>query len=116
MDGFLLFVACVALWVGFMYMLDKLGVFSIKRAFSNEGRVDISTLQWGPLNPALVCPHCQKQSFVRTKPTTKKAGVSGGKATAAVLTGGLSLLAVGLSRKEAMTQAHCDHCMSDWAF
>jgi hypothetical protein len=53
---------------------------------------------------------------VRTKAIKKKAGVSGGKAAAAVLTGGISVLATGLSRKEAMTQAHCDGCNSTWTF
>ena len=52
----------------------------------------------GDINPEMVCPHCQKKGGIRTKAVTKKAGVSGGKATAAVLTGGVSLLATGLSR------------------
>lgn len=73
-------------------------------------------LQQGSINPALICPHCQKKGAVRTKPIKKKVGISGGKATAAVLTGGVSMLATGLSRKEAMTQASCGKCGSKWAF
>jgi hypothetical protein len=47
---------------------------------------------------------------------SRKAGISGGKATGAILTGGLSLLATGLSRKERLTEAHCDNCGSTWTF
>jgi hypothetical protein len=43
-----------------------------------------------------------------------KAGISGGKFTAAVLTGGLSLLVVGLSRQELRTQMICSHCKVTW--
>jgi transcription elongation factor Elf1 len=76
----------------------------------------LAKLKWGPRNPKLICPHCQAQGQVRTQDIQVKKGVSGGKATAAVLTGGLSLLATGLSRKQAATQAHCDNCGSDWQF
>ena len=72
--------------------------------------------EWGPLNPAMICPHCQTKGKVRTKLITQKQGVSGGKATAALLTGGISLVAVGLSKKGQVTQAHCDNCNNDWMF
>ena len=65
---------------------------------------------------ALVCPHCQKQGLVRTWPVKLKKGISGGKATGAVLTAGISLLATGLSRKESATQAFCGNCSSKWVF
>lgn len=71
---------------------------------------------YGHPNPALVCPHCQEKGRVRTKSVQLKKGISGGKATAAVITGGVSVLATGLSRKENITQAHCDHCHSTWNF
>ena len=76
----------------------------------------MATQEFGPINAAMVCPHCQTKGGVRTKKITQKKGISGGKATAAVLTGGVSLLAVGLSRKEASTQAHCDACGNTWLF
>lgn len=72
--------------------------------------------KYGFLNKSMICPHCQQAGQVRTKVITQKKGVSGGKATAAVLTGGLSLLAVGLSRKEDAIQAHCDNCKNTWSF
>ena len=71
---------------------------------------------FGTLNPRMICPHCQTGGMVRTKAVTQKKGISGGKATAALLTGGVSMLATGLSRKEALTQAHCDSCNSTWLF
>lgn len=70
----------------------------------------------GPLNSAMVCPHCQTKGKIRTQHVTQKKGVSGGKATAALLTGGTSLLAVGLSRKEGGTQAMCMECRNTWIF
>jgi len=71
---------------------------------------------FGHLNAAMICPHCQRQGSVRVTHVTQKRGISGGKATAAVLTGGVSLLATGLSRKEQATQAHCGSCGSTWCF
>jgi uncharacterized paraquat-inducible protein A len=71
---------------------------------------------YGKINEAMLCPHCNTAGKIRTKDIEQKKGVSGGKATAAVLTGGLSLLAVGLSRKEGATQAHCDNCRNTWFF
>ena len=67
-------------------------------------------------NPDLLCPHCQTRGQVRTRRVRRKKGVSGGKVVAAILTLGLSLLFVGLSRKEKLTQAHCDNCGSTWDF
>jgi len=64
----------------------------------------------------MVCPHCQTKGQVRTAKTTAKVGISGAKATGALLTGGLSLLGTGLSRKQMVTIAHCDACEADWTF
>jgi hypothetical protein len=72
--------------------------------------------QWGKINPAMVCPHCLEKGSVRTKPVIVKKGISGDKAAAAVVTGGLSILATGLSRKEQRTQARCDNCENTWEF
>ena len=69
---------------------------------------------YGSLNPQVVCPHCQKRGNVYMKTKKVKKGVSGGKATGAILTGGISILATGLSRKEGVTQAHCAACGTTW--
>jgi len=76
----------------------------------------VAQMQYGPINPLMVCPHCNSVGKIRTKPTTQKKGISGGKATAALLTGGISMLATGLSRKENSTQAHCTNCNNTWFF
>jgi hypothetical protein len=72
--------------------------------------------EFGLLNIKLICPHCQTRGSVRTKPIILKKGISGGKATAAILTGGVSLVATGLSKKHNQTQAHCMHCGSTWDY
>src|SRR5262245_62922855 len=50
----------------------------------------------GPRNAQMICPHCQAKGTVHTQPVRCKKGISGGKATAAILTGGVSILATGL--------------------
>ncbi|MDY0088578.1 MAG: hypothetical protein RBS78_08545 [Coriobacteriia bacterium] len=85
--------------------LEKLG--SVLEAVANAS---------APKSGQMICPHCQSKGTVTTKEVKRKKGVSGGKATAAVLTGGWSILATGLSRKESMTEAHCRKCGSTWHF
>jgi hypothetical protein len=60
------------------------------------------------------CPYCHQTGGVTTRRTTAKRGVSGGKATGAVLTGGMSLLATGLSRHEDVTKFRCQRCRTRW--
>ena len=69
-----------------------------------------------PRKDTIICPHCQIRGSVRTAKVKRKRGVSGGKATAAVLTLGWSMLATGLSRKEMVTHAACGNCGSEWDF
>lgn len=70
----------------------------------------------GAINPVMICPHCQTKGKVRAKTVLKKAGVSGSKASAAVLTGGASILVAGLSQEDECTAASCDECGSHWTF
>lgn len=63
---------------------------------------------------ALFCPHCQTRGSVQTRRVTQKKGISGGKATGAVLTAGFSLLLYGLSRKEKVTEMRCLNCGTVW--
>lgn len=70
----------------------------------------------GPISPAYICPHCQIKGGVRAIVVKRKKGISGAKATGAVLTMGISILATGLSRKENMTHATCSNCGSIWDF
>lgn len=69
---------------------------------------------FGPPNPHVICPHCQTTGTVRTATREVKNGISGGKATGAVLTGGLSTVATGLSQKRKVNFARCDNCEVEW--
>jgi hypothetical protein len=73
------------------------------------------TWRYGKINPQMICQHCGVPGSIRTQPITTKQGISGGKATAARLTGGVSLLATGLSRNVANTQARCGNCCNVWS-
>jgi hypothetical protein len=106
------FVICIAIaiWVS--------GIDSKKLSYLNpEERKEFDRSRLlGPIRPQIVCAHCHVQGRVRTKGIQKDAGISGKKATAAALTGGISVLATGLSRKELLTRAHCDNCGSTWTY
>jgi hypothetical protein len=81
------------------------------------GRVDANVPAPKMRPPSkLVCPHCQVFGHVRTERVKVKKGISGGKATGAVFTAGISLIATGLSRKETVTKATCGNCGSVWHF
>lgn len=67
-------------------------------------------------NALMICPHCSTRGRIQTKQVKLRKGISGGKATAALLTGGLSLVATGLSRREKATRAHCGACNSVWHY
>jgi hypothetical protein len=66
--------------------------------------------------PGLICPHCGESGHVTSKQSKEKEGISGAKATAALLTGGVSLLVpgIGLSRKVNALVRHCTKCGSRW--
>jgi hypothetical protein len=70
----------------------------------------------GQCNPEIICPQCQTKGNVYTKQVKAKKGISGAKATGALLTGGVSILATGLSRKENLTEAYCNKCKTTWHF
>lgn len=138
---FALFISPLVVMIGglFMYVTDRVRVSTFLGAVAVTGVVwvflfvwmqlktkgqapspelqgQLDALKYGPLSAQMACPHCQSRGVVHTKKVTQKKGVSGGKATAAVLTGGLSMLATGLSRKEALTEAHCVNCGATWHF
>lgn len=66
--------------------------------------------------PKVMCQHCQVVGNVSTRSVKVKRGISGGKATAAVMTLGWSMLGTGLSRKVTMTEAKCGNCGSVWHY
>lgn len=69
-----------------------------------------------PPNPDMICPHCKTKGQINTKKVDLTKGISGGKAVAGLMTGGLSILAVGISRKESQTEARCGKCGNVWHF
>lgn len=103
-------------WIGWKRYRDSRMTPAERAARSLASESAHREQAWGPINERLVCPHCQSRGGVRTKLVQKKAGISGGKATAAILTAGVSMLATGLSRKETVTSARCDTCSSAWDF
>ena len=96
--------------------LDQVSRAEIKARRKELGRRSPRVAPQPPPSAEIVCPHCQARGGVRTRRVKAKKGVSGGKATAAILTSGLSLLAVGLSRQETITEASCSLCESVWIF
>ncbi len=68
----------------------------------------------GHPTPEMICLHCRAKGEVSTKPITRNAGISRPKVAAAVLTAGISIPVVGLSRRETKTQARCSCCQQAW--
>jgi hypothetical protein len=68
------------------------------------------------MDAKIICPQCREKGWVTTRPIQERAGIDGGKATAALLTGGLSILGTGLSNVVARTEASCGNCGSSWRF
>jgi hypothetical protein len=95
-----LFIAAFILFVFFAVALERIG-----KPHGNPN----------PTNQ-IICLHCHMRGSVRTKAVSVKKGIDGTKAAAALLTGGLSLGLSGLSRRENLTEAHCDNCGSTWTF
>ena len=60
------------------------------------------------------CPHCGHVGCVTKTLVQRKQGVSGGKATGALLTAGFSLALTGLSRKQQMSHMTCSNCRMEW--
>jgi hypothetical protein len=121
MLGLILLLAAVVFIVAIYVQKRRVDAMSPEELDSYEHALAVSLdrreeSEFGPITSQMICPHCAGRNCVRTMNVKRKVGVSGGKATAALLTGGVSLLAVGLSRKEKMTQAHCSNCNSTWSF
>ena len=106
----LLFIKAGAFFGGSVLLV---GIILIFWGMSEE---ELNEVVIGAPNGEIFCPHCNEKGNVHTKNVKNKKGVSGGKATAALITGGVSMLATGLSRKEKQTEAHCTNCNSTWTF
>ena len=62
----------------------------------------------------LVCPHCQTKGNVTTQMTIRKGSTSATKIVSGILTGGLSFLVTGISKKHMITEAYCLNCDTKW--
>lgn len=62
----------------------------------------------------IVCPHCGERGCVTGKSVVRGKGVSGGKAAGAVMTGGASVFATGLSKNQRVRNLKCSNCNSEW--
>lgn len=100
--------------------LDQDGLtFSDRQKMIVKARLITKKIETGDqeqLNPMMICPHCQTKGNVMTKSIKQKRGISGSKVMGGLFTGGISLLATGLSGKESKTQAYCASCDSTWTF
>ena len=68
----------------------------------------------GNIKSKIVCPYCNALGCVGLKKVERKSGLHGGKATVGLFTGGLSLLATGLSRKMPSLEYKCYSCGAKW--
>lgn len=84
--------------------------------YEETERLRLAESKWGKSSVKMICPHCQTTGTIRTMQIDTTTGISGAKATGAILTGGVSMLATGLSQKKQVTQAHCETCSSTWSF
>lgn len=87
-----------------------------RRAKAYTAQLYSETCNHGALNIAMTCPYCSYRGSTRTRKVTEKRGISSGKATAAILSGGSTLLVVGLSRMQQSTEAWCGSCRNVWVF
>lgn len=117
MDVVLWVFGIVGVIVFFIVVTNADNKFKLEVSGITDGSITAAQVgAYGTPQPAFVCPHCQTKGKVLTKAVLKKSGISGAKATGAILTGGVSLLATGLSKKDSLTQAHCVNCNSTWHF
>jgi hypothetical protein len=88
----------------------------IVKASSEEIEREEKALVKRQLDAKIICRQCQERGYVTTQQVMERAGIHGGKATAAILTGGVSMLATGLSNEVGRTQTTCSNCGSTWRF
>jgi len=108
-----LFIFVVIMVFAVIYGNSDEGKKAIEEAEKKEKR---EKLHKKSMNKKILCPHCQEKGYVTTKKVKKKKGISGAKATGAVLTAGVSILATGLSKKEDITEAKCSNCDQVWYY
>lgn len=66
------------------------------------------------LNTKIVCPYCRVAGNVYSAKVQANKGISGEKAIAAWVTGGISLATIGISNIEVVNGFLCKNCNTDW--
>lgn len=100
---------------GVIYVLIGFGIAGFiiyKTTFSPEARQQ--AMSRAEAQKLIICSYCHQAGGVTVRNIQQKQGVSGGKATSALLTGGASLLAVGLSKKGMVNELTCSRCQMKW--
>jgi hypothetical protein len=106
----------VGILFGVILVLALVGLLVYLNVAEPASKEDGLKAMHGDVNFQMTCPHCNYKGKIHTRRFAQKKGISGGKATAALFTGGVSMLATGLSRKELATHAYCDNCKNTWVF
>lgn len=98
-------------WILLFLCFGVSGLTLVAMALSAAG-VDMTSTD--TRSQHILCPHCHSSGTVTTWSERRKSGLSGAKATGAILTGGISLLVTGLSNSESQMKARCSHCGVSW--
>jgi hypothetical protein len=107
-------ILIVGLIVGFVVVGSGIDIEKLARE-KHEAELRKSKLK-SDNDAQILCPQCQVKGKVITTRTKKRKGISGGRAIAMIVTGGLSLPAAGISRFDEVTEASCSNCGSKWEF
>lgn len=94
--------------------MESVGVWLVLGLIAVAGAVKAWQAMPKEPNAHIRCPHCGTTGQVWVHDVVRKKGISGGKATGAIVTGGASLLATGLSRKEGAKHLRCAKCQMEW--
>jgi len=68
------------------------------------------------VNEEMICQHCQQKGSVSVSRIKAKTGMSTFKILLAFITAGISILFMGLARKESRNKATCLNCKTNWVF
>jgi hypothetical protein len=99
-------------WLYLLFGFAIAGLIFYRANFSPEAKAQALTR--AEAQKLIICQYCQQAGGVTVRNIQQKQGVSGGKATSALLTGGVSLFAVGLSKKGMVNELTCSKCSMKW--
>lgn len=99
-------------WLYLIFGASIAGILIYRANYSPEAKQ--AALTRAEAQKLIICQFCHEAGGVTVREVTQKQGISGGKATGALLTGGLSLVAVGLSKKGQVNELICSRCGMKW--